>query len=72
MWAELVTCCQSRINTKSAEDQEFEELRKQLARKQEEVRRLQEQCTQLDALRQPAAAPTSEPAQVASSLYGDR
>ena len=65
--AEMVTCCQSRIHPKSAERQEYEDLRVQLVRKQEEVRRLQEQCAQLDALRQPAAAPTSEPEQPSSS-----
>lgn len=64
-WAPLVSCCQSRVNPKSAERQEYEDLRAQLVRKQEEVRRLQEQCAQLDALRQPAGS--TESAQASSS-----
>ena len=44
MWTYVVSCCS---RTKSAERQHIESLREQLARKQEEVRRLQEQCAML-------------------------
>ena len=50
-------CCVRK--RKSAEQREYDDLRHKLAQKQEEVRRLQEQCDELNQNREP---PSSEAA----------
>ena len=60
-WLTEALCCTRRV--KSSEKREYDQLRVALARKQEEVRRLQEQCAALDSRAQLQAEPQEIPSE---------